>query len=539
MPVRLVRFAFALGAAALWCMVLFLAAELFLRYRFQRRMSAHEGVATSVPTMVPGQEVDPWNLDIPDMKHAKCLAPPFLRPAYGLSEPEITTLAVILLDARCGAPYLEEHVRLARRQFAMASEDNLNAIAALQGDLLCLLDADGRCLGLWGEPMLESAVLASLQGMPFGDLSSQQFFNHAPGEKRIAEVSTDTISPFRRFYEIYLLERPLLNGPARRVLLLRHTTFNHFDREWRPPADPDSLWDITSYRYKRSWLDATNSYGFPDDEPVMPKPEGLVRVVCVGGSTTQEGGRSPDLSYAKYLNREWKAALGPNAVDVLNCGVCSLESYIERERAPDYLALQPDLILYYNGINDIMRHSPTWLNQRPRWLARAAQSHVMRLILSRYLLPSEAHLANFIRCSTIRNLDALAYAARERGAQMAICSFAFPDPRLLSALEKHYLDINIRTAWRGVDYSAYLRVIQLQNTLVKELCERRGLIYVPFAEEFHHGLDMFRDACHIDLDYAPLKGDLIGRHVLPFVRQRLTDMGRGPKDATMPVSNSR
>ena len=46
----------------------------------------------------------------------------------------------------------------------------------------------------------------------------------------------------------------------------------------------------------------TNSLGFRDEEISIPKPPGIYRIVCIGGSTTVEGPRN-DLTYPKILQR--------------------------------------------------------------------------------------------------------------------------------------------------------------------------------------------------------------------------------------------
>ncbi|HOT49734.1 MAG TPA: hypothetical protein PLI07_02075 [Candidatus Hydrogenedentes bacterium] len=44
------------------------------------------------------------------------------------------------------------------------------------------------------------------------------------------------------------------------------------------------------------WTLWTNSAGFRDDEIVLPKPPGIYRILCIGGSTTFERVRN-DLTY--------------------------------------------------------------------------------------------------------------------------------------------------------------------------------------------------------------------------------------------------
>ncbi|HOH51954.1 MAG TPA: hypothetical protein PLI98_14575, partial [Candidatus Hydrogenedentes bacterium] len=121
----------------------------------------------------------------------------------------------------------------------------------------------------------------------------------------------------------------------------------------------------------------TNSLGFRDDEVVLPKPEGVHRIVCVGGSTTAEGVTN-ELTWPNILEARLKASLPGRTVDVVNAGIFALGAGGEAEHLPDYLAVQPDLVIHYNFVNDVPLLVEQWTNP-----ARAGALAGLRKLLGR------------------------------------------------------------------------------------------------------------------------------------------------------------
>lgn len=92
-----------------------------------------------------------------------------------------------------------------------------------------------------------------------------------------------------------------------------------------------------------------NSKGYRSDEFSTKKPEGKIRIVTLGGSTTYGVGVNNDETWPHYLAQE----LG-NDYEVINMGVpgySTAENLIQTEL---YLSeLHPDLAIYYVGLNDL------------------------------------------------------------------------------------------------------------------------------------------------------------------------------------------
>ncbi|MGD2095392.1 MAG: GDSL-type esterase/lipase family protein [Phycisphaerales bacterium] len=98
-----------------------------------------------------------------------------------------------------------------------------------------------------------------------------------------------------------------------------------------------------------------NSLGYRGDEIVLPKPEGQFRIVCLGGSTTYTTELEDfKMSYPNLLEKELRER-GFKNINVVNAGVgayTSWESLINFELR--VLDLDPDMIIIYHGVNDIL-----------------------------------------------------------------------------------------------------------------------------------------------------------------------------------------
>ncbi len=97
-----------------------------------------------------------------------------------------------------------------------------------------------------------------------------------------------------------------------------------------------------------------NSLGYRGDEVIVPKPEGVYRIVAIGESTTYTSSvEDYRLSYPNQL-QEILRGDGYPFVEVVNAGVpaySSWEGLINLEFR--VLDLEPDLIIVYHGLNDI------------------------------------------------------------------------------------------------------------------------------------------------------------------------------------------
>ncbi len=105
------------------------------------------------------------------------------------------------------------------------------------------------------------------------------------------------------------------------------------------------------------YTETLNHLGYRGPEPVMPKAEDEYRIFVLGGSTVFLG----DPPIPALLQEEFKQH-SLDQVKVYNLGVISSVSGMELARLLFEVAdLQPDLVVFYNGGNDIIgpfRHDP-------------------------------------------------------------------------------------------------------------------------------------------------------------------------------------
>ncbi|MFT7677949.1 MAG: lysophospholipase L1-like esterase, partial [Planctomycetota bacterium] len=101
-----------------------------------------------------------------------------------------------------------------------------------------------------------------------------------------------------------------------------------------------------------------NALGFRGPLPQTPKPEGLLRIVCLGGSSTYGTGPSSDKAtwpaqLEVHLNKDLKAAGDKRRVEVINGGSPGWTTF---ESLANYafrmVDLEPDLVLVYHATND-------------------------------------------------------------------------------------------------------------------------------------------------------------------------------------------
>lgn len=273
----------------------------------------------------------------------------------------------------------------------------------------------------------------------------------------------------------------------------------------------DTPWDrIAFFRYKQNLRNCrsglgltfdTNNYGFRDRDVVVPKPPDVIRIACVGGSTTEEGPTN-DTTYPKLVEKMLSVSLrAGKRVEVLNCGISGMTTTAHVARLADYLELEPDMLLFYEGVNDIHRDLVEY------W--RAIRSPVLRRVLSHSrftrwqfnsaLYPGNERMRADIRDSFVANLHAIADVAQARGIRMAICSVASPRAASVSTDERCFYDYCARTS--GLDpclnLSIYEHILSILNEEVRALCSRDTLLYIPVAEHIHGGCDTFTDLYHM------------------------------------------
>lgn len=98
-----------------------------------------------------------------------------------------------------------------------------------------------------------------------------------------------------------------------------------------------------------------NRLGYRGAEIKVPKPEGVFRIVALGGSTTYSSATPAEEAYPAQLQNILRDEYGYANVEVINAGFLfysSWETLVNFEFR--VLELQPDLIILYDSVNDIV-----------------------------------------------------------------------------------------------------------------------------------------------------------------------------------------
>ena len=412
----------------------------------------------------------------------------------------------------------------------------------MQGKMRALFDPEGRLLESCGEPLIEQDLLRYMRGMR-ADAIWESILRAVREDKDYLETHCTLTLGTPVHYAIRL--KKIESGMDRKFEVLAQDINDQMPLEALHYAEvpgPESPWEIMFYRYKKNWsvpdntLLQTNEFGFRDHAIVMPKPQDVYRIVCIGGSTTEEG-NSTDATYPKIVERKLAGLFGNGRIEVINAGTCGTNSYNMRRRFGDFLALQPDLVLFYGGVNDTTHlHSQFWLESVPQWKKWARHSFILNRYFGFRLLPGKEELKNYMRDTTYRNLLAMHYAARKQGAEMAWCSFAYPTLQWYDIRAKNYYDINMRDVWHGqgfINFRTYCRITDLFNQTGREIAQGEGIPWFPVAEHFHAGPDHFFDICHMTPRGLELKTDIFVNLIIDY----LESQGRLP--ARIDASNGR
>lgn len=258
-----------------------------------------------------------------------------------------------------------------------------------------------------------------------------------------------------------------------------------------------------------------NSRGYRTPEFSVPKPAGLVRVACIGGSTTVAG-RTNRETYPALLEALLRERHPGLPIEVLNLGISGTTSERWRERLPHVLGFEPDVVVDYEGINDIC-----WIH-----LDRYAREHPLRRrlhgsLLFERLLPLRATEIEPYMDPSLETLTAIASECRSRQVGYLLGSFAGPDAARASGAFRRHLDVNL-AYWTPHlplrSYATYQAILGRYNARLLELARRRHLALVPVHARLSDP-DLFIDACH----FTPEGIRLLAEAFLPGVEALIRD----------------
>ena len=157
----------------------------------------------------------------------------------------------------------------------------------------------------------------------------------------------------------------------------------------------------------------------PYQSILREKPPGTIRIFTFGESAVAGLGYSPNVTFARDLDRLLRAAYPDLHFEVVNLGIVALSSREVRQLVEDVLAhYEPDIVIIYTGNNEFLEmHAEKYARAHAGALARVAgavrDTHAYRLIDR---LVSRPPRASSIAMQDLANDDLrLSEAAAHRG----------------------------------------------------------------------------------------------------------------------------
>jgi len=312
------------------------------------------------------------------------------------------------------------------------------------------------------------------------------------------------------------------------ILLDRTPRIELADTIWRQPHmayKPHASAEALAVHHAQRQL-RINNFGFRDDDVVVPKPDGVVRIVCVGGSTTEDGPTN-GFTYPNLAELFLEEKFGAGRVEVINAGVRGANTERERARFPDFLMMDPDLVVFYNGVNDICHILlRRWASDVTASSDRFMSYRWNRDVLGFSHLPDDAAIRRALDEGPRANIAAMAAYAKSLGIDTAVCTFSAPDWAALDSEERLYFEYCAREDWTGIYFTFrdYLAVLERWNETIRDLCREAGLPCIPVAEQVTGGVDMFHDICHMRDQAIEQKARVVAEALEGYVAGKLDAM---------------
>ena len=261
-----------------------------------------------------------------------------------------------------------------------------------------------------------------------------------------------------------------------------------------------------------------NSLGYRNDEFPAKKPDGVFRIVLLGGSTTYNIGIDDnDKTLAAQMEKILRDKYGYKNVEVINAGVGgynSWETLINLEFR--VLDLDPDLIIEYEGTNDVharfvdpASYKGDDSGRRKQWdppsIFFLEHSALFRVIFRKLGVTQQVGIGNFITPKTAygpvsvtrhdpmellkknppvyyrRNLNNMVAISKANGVDILFSTWAYSP----------YLDDYASTPY-------YQKGFEENNDVVKEVAVKNGIPLFDFAAVMPEDKKYWHDGRHVN-----------------------------------------
>jgi hypothetical protein len=252
-----------------------------------------------------------------------------------------------------------------------------------------------------------------------------------------------------------------------------------------------------------------------------PGSRAETRVLLLGGSTSFS---------ARYVSsvKESLQTLHPgNRFRVMSCGRPRYTSWVNRVNFERNAAVwSPDVVVYYEGINDNIYNSFPWLDGPPTvgyFDAKSLRSSVFFDLLRYHVVDKAFRSVPDFETRPLRspaifeeNVRRIVEIARGRNASAVLATFAIAlptsDERLLSRIRSEAAIM--RHFWGNVPST--LAGVRAQTQVTEALAKSLGVPLARVAEAIPHDAAHFGDICHL----TDAGNEILGRAIASAVPVR-------------------
>jgi hypothetical protein len=313
----------------------------------------------------------------------------------------------------------------------------------------------------------------------------------------------------------------------------------------------------------------TNQFGWRGPPIELRKAANAIRIVFVGASTSVNDHSFP-YSYpelAGFFLDNWAREVFGVRVEMINAGREGITSTdIAAVVRDEVLPLEPDLVVYYEGSNQIQPGSIVRLSDDPgpqpktsaydpdrdigyfrQWSALTRR--FQRLLPSPRAEPSKPdyevvwppdvnefdpplnHKNLPASLSTIiRDLDAISGSVAKVGGELVVSSFFWLvyDGMKLDPHKHGYLYSYLNELYYPYRYREMERLAAFQNRVLKKFAADRGTLFIDVASMMPRDPDLFSDAIHATYGGVRLHAWIAAQLLAPWLRERI-ESGRLPR----------
>jgi len=291
---------------------------------------------------------------------------------------------------------------------------------------------------------------------------------------------------------------------------------------------------------------STNSFGMRNREVDLLKPEGIYRILWLGGSTLISGYHEETTAPA-ILEEKLNRLLPDRNFEVINGGVMSANVFDSfMTFALNWRNLKPDMLIIDHGINDIrLRRNSIHLQ---RWSSlegsfwqlnkQLLKNNVKSFwqVLKRYIRFLRVFEILFLKRNAIHKitepprenldafeaqLEALVLIAKGSDCKVVLLSSQIIDPdkgnyslEQKKALERYF---DLHDSFRGFTKQGVLNTIKEINKIIENVARRNKFIFIDMSKAVPEDNKYFLDATHRSDEGNKIFADALMKELLPLL----------------------